>query len=52
MEPAKPIGVIPILMMAKGDRSATEVHLCHDYALLSIGNMIRQCYFILLPIYE
>jgi len=52
MESAKPIGVILILTMAKGDRPVTEVHPCHHYALLSIGNMISQCNFILLPFYE
>ena len=48
MDPTKPIGAIPILMMVKGDRPVTKVHQCHDCALLSIGSVIRSCYFILL----
>jgi hypothetical protein len=41
MEPAKLTGVIPVLTMTKGDWPVTKVHPCHDYALLSIGNVIR-----------
>ena len=41
MEPTKPTGVVPILMMAKGDQPTTEVHPYHDYALLGIGNVMR-----------
>jgi hypothetical protein len=52
VEPTKPTGAIPILMKAKGDRPVTKVHPCHDYALLSIGSVIRPCYFILLPFCE
>ena len=52
MEPTKPTGAIPILAMAKGDWSVTEVHPCHDCILLSAGSVIRQCYFILLPFRE
>ena len=52
MDPTKPIGAIPILMMVKGDRPATKVHPCHDYTLHSTCSMIGQCYFILLSFHE
>jgi hypothetical protein len=41
MEPTKPTGTVLILAMVKEDLSVTKVHLCHDYALLCIGNVIR-----------
>ena len=52
MEPTMPTEAVTIFTMAKGDRSATEVHPCHNYALLSIGSMIRPCYFIPLLFHE
>lgn len=35
-------------MVAKGDRLTTKVQPFHAYALLNTGNVIRQCYLILL----
>ena len=52
MEPTKPTRAVPILMMAKGDRSMTEVHPYHDYTLLGTGSVMRQCYFTLLLFHE
>ena len=43
---------VPILTMAEGDRQVIEVHSCHDCTSLSVGNVIRQCYFVLLPFHE
>jgi hypothetical protein len=52
MEPTKTTGAVLVLAIAKEDRPVTKVHLCHDYTLLYIGSVIRQCYFILLPFRE
>ena len=52
MEPTKPTGAVPVLMMEQGGRPVTKVHPCHDCILLSAGSVIRQCYFILLPFRE